>query len=1206
MRPLQLTIEGLHSFKSKQTIDFTELTRTGLFGIFGETGSGKSTILDGITLALYGSVKRATNNTQGILNSQHDKLEVSFTFAIGLGDARRVYRVERSFRRNKERRDSVNAVICRLVQVGDDSERVICDGQKEVNQKILEIIGLNMADFTRSVVLPQGEFAQFLKLRDAERDQMIERVFALADYGTKLTEKVKSERQRLTSELERIEGVLKGIGDISAEKIAATKQQYHSLLAEQQRIIDEYQQIENVYQQALTLWNWQQELDRLEAELQSHQLLLSEIEQQKIRLKQAEAAEMVKPYYENYQKAEKALADSELLLQQSAAGLETVRVKFVNLSEIKDNLEAEAAINQPKLVAEITRLQGLLTEEAELRERERHREQLQTRQVELENQITILMQRLQRGNDYKLKKEAERRTLEAEIERLIVSPSLRESILKGVKLEEECEQLETELSDLRSELQIEIEHRESLEQQLQAVEQQKTDLIAKYNQIQIAFEEHLTKKPGDLAGFVVRNQFLSNIEQQVQALELREQELARERGALATLEAAITQKETVIDALNGRLDLLNQQLQQNTDTKANLQAVIHNLTIANYAYNLAQNLTDKDPCPVCGSLHHPQLATAQNEVELELRQQELVAVEELLKDCRLQLEQVNKDRARQEAALEVERAQQQTKLEKIAEITAKIEQLRSELEPELINLNVNELTEYLKQEKQALANLQTQINDWEKTSEELQKQLTANTEAQNRLVESLSNFKGQLTAVTKNIDKLNRLEAEKQQLLTAKRNQYQALQQSLSITQFRKKSQELLDNDQQSEILRKNLAVVNEELAKAEQLYNQLKQEQEQASSEKVKVDSIVATLTDEIDSRIAKIKLAAGDSSVQDLLQTKQTELESLQQQLKIAQQDYERCQNELTNLELQHQANQRQVELNQTEFNERDTILQKVLSEKGFTTVTEYSDSLLTVAERQQLTDRITEYEVRHQEYQTRIKDIRLKLGDDRILPEAWEELQQSKLQCASAKERILGEVGGLKSQLAIMEAQYETQQQYLNDYQRIVRQKAMADEIFKLLQGNAFVAYIAEEHMRYILIDASRRLQYLTNGRYRLHLDEKKDFIICDNFNGGLERPVTSLSGGETFLVSLSLALALSSKIQLNGTSPLEFFFLDEGFGTLDAQLLDVVMDSLERLQNENMVIGIISHVPELRNRIASKLIVIPAGLNGEGSKVMIERT
>lgn len=104
----------------------------------------------------------------------------------------------------------------------------------------------------------------------------------------------------------------------------------------------------------------------------------------------------------------------------------------------------------------------------------------------------------------------------------------------------------------------------------------------------------------------------------------------------------------------------------------------------------------------------------------------------------------------------------------------------------------------------------------------------------------------------------------------------------------------------------------------------------------------------------------------------------------------------------------------------------------------------------------------------------------------------------------------------------------------------------------------------------------------------------------------RPVSSLSGGETFLVSLSLALALSGKIQLNSRNPLEFFFLDEGFGTLDPRLLEVVMDSLEKLRGGNLTIGVISHVPELRNRISRRIIVIPASVSGDGSRIRIEKS
>ena len=93
-------------------------------------------------------------------------------------------------------------------------------------------------------------------------------------------------------------------------------------------------------------------------------------------------------------------------------------------------------------------------------------------------------------------------------------------------------------------------------------------------------------------------------------------------------------------------------------------------------------------------------------------------------------------------------------------------------------------------------------------------------------------------------------------------------------------------------------------------------------------------------------------------------------------------------------------------------------------------------------------------------------------------------------------------------------------------------------------------------------------ITHGNYGLEVDENGRFIIRDYKNGGARRDATTLSGGETFLASLALALALSAQIQLKGTAPLELFFLDEGFGTLDDELLEVVMSSLERIHNEKL--------------------------------------
>ena len=164
----------------------------------------------------------------------------------------------------------------------------------------------------------------------------------------------------------------------------------------------------------------------------------------------------------------------------------------------------------------------------------------------------------------------------------------------------------------------------------------------------------------------------------------------------------------------------------------------------------------------------------------------------------------------------------------------------------------------------------------------------------------------------------------------------------------------------------------------------------------------------------------------------------------------------------------------------------------------------------------------------------------------------------------------------------------------------------ELDALIQGNKFVEYVAMKQLKYISMEASKRLKEITRGRYALELDSDGAFVMRDDFNGGTRRETNTLSGGETFLTSLCLALALSSQIQLKGSAPLEFFFLDEGFGTLDTDLLEIVMNSLEKLHSSTLSVGIISHVEEVKNRVPIKLIVTPAEQGQGGSKVKLEYT
>ena len=168
------------------------------------------------------------------------------------------------------------------------------------------------------------------------------------------------------------------------------------------------------------------------------------------------------------------------------------------------------------------------------------------------------------------------------------------------------------------------------------------------------------------------------------------------------------------------------------------------------------------------------------------------------------------------------------------------------------------------------------------------------------------------------------------------------------------------------------------------------------------------------------------------------------------------------------------------------------------------------------------------------------------------------------------------------------------------------ALLNDLDKLFKGKKFVEFVAATRLKYVSLEASKKLKEITNGNYGLEVDEDGKFIIRDYKNGGAERDASTLSGGETFLASLALALALSAEIQLKGTAPLELFFLDEGFGTLDDNLLEVVMSSLERIHNDKLKVGIISHVESIKNRVPVKLLITPAEAGMGGSKVKIERS
>ncbi len=137
--------------------------------------------------------------------------------------------------------------------------------------------------------------------------------------------------------------------------------------------------------------------------------------------------------------------------------------------------------------------------------------------------------------------------------------------------------------------------------------------------------------------------------------------------------------------------------------------------------------------------------------------------------------------------------------------------------------------------------------------------------------------------------------------------------------------------------------------------------------------------------------------------------------------------------------------------------------------------------------------------------------------------------------------------------------------------------------LFKGSGFVSYISTVYLQNLCEVANKRFYTLTRQQLRLEVTDKNEFQVRDYLNNGKVRNVKTLSGGQTFQASLSLALALAESIQQQSRSDQNFFFLDEGFGSLDKESLQTAFDTLKSLRQENRVVGIISHVEELQQEI-----------------------
>ncbi len=223
MIPVQLTIEGLYSYQERQTIDFKNLTEAGLFGIFGAVGSGKSSVLEAISFALYGETERLNMRDKRAYNMMNLKSNSSYIEFDFINYENKLFRATRDFKRNSKKFEEVKPNAVTFYQYTDNKWIPLDHSNAEA------IIGLSYSNFKRTIIIPQGQFKEFLELGAAERTNMMKEIFGLQRYD--LQNNVSALHVKNRSELDQLEGQLKGFEEINEEKIQVQK----NLLAEEQK-----------------------------------------------------------------------------------------------------------------------------------------------------------------------------------------------------------------------------------------------------------------------------------------------------------------------------------------------------------------------------------------------------------------------------------------------------------------------------------------------------------------------------------------------------------------------------------------------------------------------------------------------------------------------------------------------------------------------------------------------------------------------------------------------------------------------------------------------------------------------------------------------------------------------------------------------------------------------------------------------------------
>jgi DNA repair protein SbcC/Rad50 len=1088
----KLRVQGVRSFTQETEIDLGHLGEQGLFAIFGPTGAGKSTILDGIFLALFGRCPRG--EASECVSSGALDMVVRLELSLDRDEAPRLIAVERRFHWSKKRGAAAGAIGADLrgapkhpplrieEKKGNGWEPIDLGGKKPDELLSEQIVRVSISDFQQAVVLPQGEFDVLLRARPADRRILVASLFRTERLGKPLLDALKVREEAVLGEMDRLEEAAREIAATTEEAAAA------AALAEQARIDAEAKG------QALA------EAERL--------ALDRRLARERCAAKEAAAEALAA-----VEQTQRALSSdrARARLGQQAAGAEAALLELSRCDTAAQAAELRAMTA------------GQAANEAEATQRRAARalaEATETRALGLPEVLEKLGRArlaLLRGQDLS-RLEGERAVVEQEHRAALAAfASARAATLAATA-------------------------------ELQAIEAEERAAAAALAEVKVGEDERAEAIArvalGELRAAEERAARLAERERAAAEERARGLEEARAAGD-AKLEAAATEGSRR-HAEQGRAEA---EAQRAAAEAALAEQALDSARRAAAAAEIAKNLGVGAVCPVCGSREHPaKMETGPALYTLDLA-----------------------ERAR-EATKRIEKAAEHTLASAVRGALVQDDEIRT------LTARRDALAEELALARAAAARL-------------------ALGEEVPRAVAEASAESARLRA---------RADLALGALSPAGQETARAASLGESLERAEAAAIALARRAREAEILARALAEIRERAARARVLAlgrnEDLTRHDHARLTEGARFDaatSLIAARREEIHGLLAALEPAGqhdlftipdrARTAAQwiDALEARSAALTEGEESARTAL-DEARAAAERLTLEAR-EASARRDEATDQLVRARQAI-RAAMVKAGF----ESLDALRRARVDPEVLAALTTEIDRTDQEQARLSAIFAARERDAQVTVSEEE--------ASLAERARDE-----ARKAAHEAS-ERAAHTLAHRDELARRRLRAVEIrakIALLEprakrlgqirlvvaSNQLSELAAERHLEAVTRGAATILRSLSSDRYALVRTADGAFAVADSAHGGLVRAPSTLSGGETFLVSLALALSLSERIQLAGRTRFDFFFLDEGFGSLDAATLEVALNALERLRGPHRVIGMISHVAAIEERMPRKLRVTP---------------